>query len=220
MLPDWKEACEAVSEEFGDMVDSFAWKRLAELPSPTYFRGKTVLDIGSGSSSGHDHEYKEVFEPWFCRILQKIGAEPIAVDQGDNTGEAFEHHRFNLVTETLHDHPLRFLGRGRKVDIVHNFRFLPPWRPLGGFYGYSETNQSPSLFKHWNDLDRTRKALNESIRSLLKGSGVYFWEHELFQKTRGRLQRVCGDTGQCNTDWLTDGGSRDHIQCLRPYRRD
>jgi hypothetical protein len=62
-------------------------------------RGKRILDIASGSNSSRSPETGELtalFEPWFCRLLLELGAEPVAVDAGDLEGERFEHHSADL----------------------------------------------------------------------------------------------------------------------------
>jgi hypothetical protein len=45
-------------------------------------RGKTILDLGSGSTFGG-------YKPWLCRILYHMGANPIAVDLGKFRNEPF-----------------------------------------------------------------------------------------------------------------------------------
>jgi hypothetical protein len=40
--------------------------------------------------------YTAQFEPWFCRVLLQLGANPVGVDFGDLEGEAFEHYRVDL----------------------------------------------------------------------------------------------------------------------------
>ena len=37
-----------------------------------------------------------MFEPWFCRLLLELGAEPVGVDAGDLAGERFTHHSADL----------------------------------------------------------------------------------------------------------------------------
>jgi 2-polyprenyl-3-methyl-5-hydroxy-6-metoxy-1,4-benzoquinol methylase len=62
-------------------------------------RGKRILDIACGSNSSRSPDTGErtsVFEPWFCRVLLELGADPVGVDAGDLEGEHFEHHRADL----------------------------------------------------------------------------------------------------------------------------
>jgi hypothetical protein len=79
-------------------------------------RGKRILDIASGSNtskapssvlvnkpfgeprivlSGSD-SFTALFEPWFCRILLELGADPVGIDLGDLDQETFEHYRADL----------------------------------------------------------------------------------------------------------------------------
>jgi hypothetical protein len=49
-------------------------------------RGKRILDIACGSNSSRSPDSGErtaAFEPWFCRLLLELGAEPVGVDAGD-----------------------------------------------------------------------------------------------------------------------------------------
>jgi hypothetical protein len=81
-------------------------------------KGKRILDIACGSNTSKapefifvntpfeektiriadTSEYTAQFEPWFCRILLELGADPVGVDIGDLEGEAFEHYYANLGT--------------------------------------------------------------------------------------------------------------------------
>lgn len=75
--------------------------------------GKRILDIPSGSKTsrvpvsltvpffkpgkgGAADGYTALFEPWFCRILVELGANPVGVDLGDLEGEAFEYYHVDL----------------------------------------------------------------------------------------------------------------------------
>ena len=62
-------------------------------------RGKRILDIACGSNSSRSPDSGErtaMFEPWLCRLLLELGAEPVGVDSGDLEGERFEHHAADL----------------------------------------------------------------------------------------------------------------------------
>lgn len=76
--------------------------------------GKRILDIACGSNTskmpgsiylntpfgeitlGARRGYTSLFEPWFCRMLFHLGANPVGVDFGDLEGEVFEHHQVDL----------------------------------------------------------------------------------------------------------------------------
>lgn len=99
---------EIVGQMFGRLVKAYA--SLAEI------EGQRVLDIACGSSTSKapplllvDTPFSQErvkipgvegftaqFEPWFCRILAELGAEPVGIDIGDLDGEAFEHHHADL----------------------------------------------------------------------------------------------------------------------------
>jgi hypothetical protein len=103
-------------------------------------------NIGSG--------YTTQFEPWFCRILLALAADPVGIDFGDLSGEMFEHYRVDLAQMGALD----FLP-SHSFDAVQDSRL----------FGSPEfTAQLP------NKADRLRVALE--IRSqeqrLLKKSGI------------------------------------------------
>jgi len=79
-------------------------------------KGKRILDIACGSNTSRapsvvfvntpfgdqrihmpgSEGYTAQFEPWFCRILLELGADPVGVDRGDLNQEAFEHYAVDL----------------------------------------------------------------------------------------------------------------------------
>jgi len=79
-------------------------------------RGQHILDIASGSNTTkapssvyvhtpfgeqhisipHTEGYSAQFEPWFCRILLTLGADPVGIDLGNLDGEIFEHYHIDL----------------------------------------------------------------------------------------------------------------------------
>lgn len=80
-------------------------------------QGKRILDLGCGANqewerlselgyrwenerlSNETYRIDRTFEPWACRALLEMGAEPAGVDIGDLEDEAFEHHQVNLLKE-------------------------------------------------------------------------------------------------------------------------
>jgi hypothetical protein len=136
--------------------------------------GKRILDIACGSNSSltpptlsintplqtttiqNDigNRYTTQFEPWFCRILLALAADPVGIDFGDLSGEMFEHYRVDLAQMGALD----FLP-SHSFDAVQDSRL----------FGSPEfTAQLP------NKADRLKVALE--IRSqeqrLLKKSGI------------------------------------------------
>jgi hypothetical protein len=100
-----------VAEIIAQMVGRLAaaYRKLSDL------RGKKILDIACGSNTSKfpsqivvntpfgaktigrpSKGYTALFEPWFCRILLELGADPVGVDMGDLEAEAFTHHRVDL----------------------------------------------------------------------------------------------------------------------------
>jgi len=64
-------------------------------------KGKRILDLGCGSINSPDREdnyESRSFEPWFCRALLELGADPVGVDiNPDIEKEKFKNHRLNLL---------------------------------------------------------------------------------------------------------------------------
>ena len=102
-------------------------------------KAKRILDIASGSNTSKAPSfvfvntpfgeqripvsstdgYTAQFEPWFCRILLELGADPIGIDLGNLDGETFEHYSVNLgqpnALDFLPDH---------SFDAVHDSRLF------------------------------------------------------------------------------------------------
>lgn len=102
-------------------------------------RGKRVLDVACGSNTSKapssicintpsseerirvsdTENYTAHFEPWFCRILLALGANPVGVDLGDLEREAFEHYRVDLGAKGSLD----FLP-GHSFDAIQDSRLF------------------------------------------------------------------------------------------------
>jgi len=85
--------------------------------------GKTVLDLGCGSRNNPDEGVflaPRIFEPWLCRTLLLLGANPIGIDVRDNSHERFESHRADVSSDSL-----GFLPRGIGVINAYNFFNAP-----------------------------------------------------------------------------------------------
>jgi hypothetical protein len=81
------------------ILDEFVDRLRRAFGSLDRVRGKRILDLASGSNSSRSPDTGQrtaLFEPWFCRLLLELGAEPVAIDAGDLEGEGFEHHRADL----------------------------------------------------------------------------------------------------------------------------
>jgi len=120
-------------------------------------RGKRILDIASGSSSSHSPDTGKrtaAFEPWFCRLLLELGADPVGVDSGDLEGERFEHHRVDL-------------GRPGALDFM----------PSASFDGVQDSRLfgSPefrSAYPDPRDHERVKTEIRQQERRLLKPGGL------------------------------------------------
>jgi hypothetical protein len=102
-------------------------------------KGQRVLDIACGSSTSKAPSsifvntpfgerripipaadgYTAQFEPWFCRILLELGADPVGIDLGNLDGETFEYYHVNLGQAGA----LSFLA-DRSFDAVHDSRLF------------------------------------------------------------------------------------------------
>ncbi len=98
---------EILMQMVGRLAHSF--RRLSEI------RDRSILDIACGSNTsrapasfhidsplgemtlGRSSEgYTAQFEPWFCRIVFELGAQPVGIDFGKLDGELFTHYRVDL----------------------------------------------------------------------------------------------------------------------------
>src|SRR5215211_3343120 len=98
---------DVVKQMFGRLANSF--ERLSII------RAKKILDIACGSNTSKapaslfidtpfgrktmgssSQGYTAQFEPWFCRILLELDANPVGIDFGDLESEAFVHDQVDL----------------------------------------------------------------------------------------------------------------------------
>ncbi len=136
-------------------------------------RGKKILDIACGSktskmpASVHVNTpfgkmtlgrppkgYTALFEPWFCRMLFELGADPVGVDTGDLDREVFTHHRVDL-------------GKAGALDFL----------PEQSFDGIQDSRLfgSPEFTAQFpSSIDRLRVAreIRSQERRLLKPGGI------------------------------------------------
>jgi hypothetical protein len=96
-----------LKQMFGRLANSY--ERLADIQS------QRILDIACGSNTskapaslfidtpfgrrtiGNARKgYTAQFEPWFCRMLFELGADPVGVDFGDLESESFTHYQVDL----------------------------------------------------------------------------------------------------------------------------
>jgi hypothetical protein len=121
-----------------DILEQMIGRIAAAFGSLSNIKGRRILDIACGSSTSRApsslypnrlfaqrgmtpaaHGYTALFEPWFCRILLEMGANPVGIDLGDLEGEAFEHYHVDLGQSGALD----FLPGG-SFDAVHDSRLF------------------------------------------------------------------------------------------------
>jgi hypothetical protein len=97
------------------IIEQMVGRLAKSFGSLSALRKKRILDIACGSNSSRapasfriDTPFGEMrigrpkkgytaqFEPWMCRILLELGADPVGVDFGDLEHEAFTHYHVDL----------------------------------------------------------------------------------------------------------------------------
>ena len=105
----------ALEPGVADILDQMTGRLAGAFGNLSSLSGLKILDIACGSNSsrapaavhvntpfgrltlGHPPKgYTALFEPWFCRMLLELGADPVGVDMGDLERETFTHHRADL----------------------------------------------------------------------------------------------------------------------------
>lgn len=143
--------------ETRDVIIQFAGRLEEAFGGLSAVRGKRILDIGSGSNTSRHPGTGKVtpmFEPWFCRMLVELGAEPVAIDLGDLEDEQFEHYGADLAIPGALD----FLPDS-SFDGVQDSRI----------FGSPEfTTQHPAIADYY----RISQEIKRQERRLLKPGGV------------------------------------------------
>jgi hypothetical protein len=121
------------------IVQQLAGRIQRAYPTLAALTGRRVLDIACGSSTSRapsfvfvdtpfgeqtipiasTEGYTAQFEPWFCRILLELGADPVGLDMGSLDSETFEHYPVDLGQPGALD----FLPE-RSFDAVHDSRLF------------------------------------------------------------------------------------------------
>ncbi len=73
------------------ILDIACGSNTSKAPASLFFR-----TLGGRSFENTSRGVTALFEPWFCRILFQLGAEPVGIDMGDLENEFFEHFRADL----------------------------------------------------------------------------------------------------------------------------
>ena len=154
-----------LKQMFGRLANSY--ERLADIQS------QRILDIACGSNTskapaslfidtpfgrktiGNARKgYTAQFEPWFCRMLFELGADPVGVDFGDLESESFTHYQVDL-------------GKAGALDFL----------PDSSFDGVQDSRLfgSPEFTAQFpNKADRLKIAheIKQQEQRLLKPTGV------------------------------------------------
>jgi SAM-dependent methyltransferase len=159
--------------ETAEIIKQLFERVFAAYPGLALLKGKRILDIACGSRTssapaqgrfgplrrrGSTHRpqegYTALFEPWFCRILSVVGANPVGIDKGDLDGEPFEHYPADLGRIGALD----FLPQ-HSFDAVHDSRL----------FGSPEfTNQFPDR----TDALCIAREIVDQERRVLKDGGI------------------------------------------------
>ena len=121
------------------IMQQFVARIVSAYGSLSAVTGQRILDIACGSSTSkfpasiyvnsplgeqmvqltETDDYTAQFEPWFCRIVLALGAQPVGIDVGDLEGETFEHYNADLGAKGALD----FLA-ARSFDAVQDSRLF------------------------------------------------------------------------------------------------
>lgn len=145
----------AVEPDLGSVMTEFVNRLMDAFGPLSAVRGRTVLDLACGSNSSRSPvtgRRTPAFEPWMCRLLVELGAQPVGIDIGDLAGEPFVHHRVDLGLPGALD----FLPSG-SFDAVHESRLFgsPEFRAV-----------------HADAAERIRREIPRQERRLLRPGGV------------------------------------------------
>jgi membrane-associated phospholipid phosphatase len=81
------------------IIEEFVTRLQEAFGSLSAVRSRRILDLACGSNSSRSpvtERRTSLFEPWMCRLLLELGAEPVGVDLGDLADESFEHLALDL----------------------------------------------------------------------------------------------------------------------------
>jgi hypothetical protein len=189
---EWERAEQELASKL-DLTKTDILRRIHALGlPPAYFSGRDILDIGAGNGDVLVDGSEEVFQPWFCRVMQSLGSNACAMDKGPNRGESFENHQIDILRIAHRKRLIERMLRFRKFDVIHTHRFLAcppqnddPWRP-------PHRNESPAMLRAMRErpqeVQATRRVIPQLAKSLLKNGGYLFWEHSVWRKKQGKLR--------------------------------
>ncbi len=136
-------------------------------------RGKKILDIACGSNTSKAptslhintpfgemtlgrpaKRYTAQFEPWFCRMIFGLGADPVGVDLGDLDRETFTHYRVDL-------------GKTGSLDFLpdHSFDAIQDSRLFG-------SPEFTAQFPNYKNRLQVAQEIRRQEQRLLKTGGI------------------------------------------------
>jgi hypothetical protein len=133
------------------ILDIACGSNTSKAPSSIYINTPFgEINVGRPAKKG----YTAQFEPWFCRLLIELGADPVGLDLGDLESEAFKHYRVDL-------------GKPGALDFLpeHSFDGIQDSRLFG----------SPEFTAQFpNPIDRLKVAeeIRRQEQRLLKTGGI------------------------------------------------
>ena len=186
---------------------------------------KRVLDLGCGSAKNMDSHWNPIgrlwqrwirpkefarFQPWYCRILQEAGAQPVGIDIRRNAGERFESHSMDLSDPTALE---RFPDES--FDHANNYFLTVPknsmharsgtspsiWLSLAWKHRFDNYNQAkergiplediPKFYErqNWKRMWAINDGIFLQVQRLLKEGGVYTLAEFAYRKKKGALVR-------------------------------
>lgn len=142
--------------DLAGIIEEFVTRLQEAFGSLSAVRSRRILDLACGSNSSRSpvtERRTSLFEPWMCRLLLELGAEPVGVDLGDLAGEAFEYHALDLGLPGALD-----LLPSASFDAVQDSRLFgsPEFRAA---YGPAEAK-------------RVRREIRRQERRLLRSGGI------------------------------------------------
>ena len=146
----------AAEPHLGEIIEEFVTRLQRSFGSLAGVAGKRILDLACGSNSSRSPvtgRRTAQFEPWMCRLLAELGAEPVGVDLGDLDGELFQHYALDLGSPGALD-----VLPTASFDAVQDSRLFgsPEFREMHGAA----------------EADRVRREISRQERRLLKPDGI------------------------------------------------
>ena len=186
---------------------------------------KRVLDLGCGSAKNKDSHWNPIgrlwqrwikpkefarFQPWYCRILQEAGAQPVGIDIRRNAGERFESHAMDLsdpkalerFPDESFDHANNYFLTVPKNSMHARSGTSPSiWLSLAWKHRFDNYNQAkergiplediPKFYErqNWKRMWAINDGIFLHVQRLLKEGGVYTLAEFAYRKKKGVLVR-------------------------------